>query len=248
MQGLSQKVALVTGGSRGIGAAIVRRLAAEGAAVAFSYVGSKEIAEKLALSLDATGKRVSAIQADQADSAQVTELVRRTHRQFGRLDILVNNAGVFVTGSVDDPSADIDAFDRQFAINVKGVATAVRAAAPLLSDGGRIINIGTVFATRVPVPGVGDYAASKAAVAAYTRAWARDLGPRGITVNDVQPGAIATDMNPETSDFAPYLKQIAALGRYGQPEEIASAVAFLASSDASYITGTVLNVDGGHLT
>ena len=177
----------------------------------------------------------------------MTALVRSAHEGLGGPDILVNSAGVSINGVVDDPAADIAEFDRQFAVNVKGVATAVRAAAPLLSIGGRVISIGTVFATRSPFPGLGDYSASKAAVAAYTRAWARDLGPRAITVNVVQPGPINTDINPETAGHAPALTQMTALGRYGQPNEIASLVAFLAGPDASYITGATLNVDGGLL-
>jgi len=157
----------------------------------------------------------------------------------------VNSAGVFVTGMVDDASADGSAFDRQLDVNVKGVATAVRAAAPLLSDGGRIVSIGTTGAVHIPFAGVSDYVASKAAVAAYTRGWSRDLGPRNITVNVIQPGAINTEMNPDDGPFADTLKGMASLGRYGQPDDIAAAVAFLVSPDASYITGATLNVDGG---
>ena len=244
---LESKAALVTGGTRGIGAAIVRRLAAEGADVAFSYAASSAKADELVREIERHGGRAFAVKADQADAGQVTDFVKTAHKHFGRLDILVNSAGSYVTGLVGDPAANIASFDHQFAVNVKGVATAVRTAAPLLTDGGRVISIGTVFATRSPVTGIGDYSASKAAIAAYTRAWARDLGSRAITVNLVQPGAINTDMNPQTSAFAPTLIQMTALGRYGQPEEIAGVVAFLAGPDASYITGSTLNVDGGHL-
>ncbi|WP_043837958.1 SDR family oxidoreductase [Muricoccus aerilatus] len=242
---LAGKAALVTGGSRGIGAAIVRRLARDGADVAFSYAASRGQADQVAAEVEALGRRAFAIQADQADPAAVTALVRDAHAELGRLDILVNSAGVFVTGMVDDPQADLAAFDRQLAVNVKGVANAVRAAVPLMADGGRIVSIGTTGAVHVPFPGAADYIATKAAVAAYTRGWARDLGPRGITVNLVQPGAINTEMNPDDGPFAATLKSLAALGRYGQPEDIAAAVAFLAGPDAGYVTGATLNVDGG---
>lgn len=242
---LKGKVALVTGGSRGIGAAIARRLAADGADVAFTYASSPDRADVVAREIEAAGGNALAIMADQGDPAAVTAMIQRVHAHFGRLDILVNSAGVFVTGMIGDPAADVAALERQQAVNVGGVVAAVRAAVPLLSDGGRIVSIGTMFATRTPFPGIGDYAASKAAVAAYGRAWARDLGGRAITVNTVQPGPINTEMNPETSDVAAMVTQMTALGRYGQPEEIAAAVAFLVGPDAAYITGATLNVDGG---
>ncbi len=244
---LHRKVALVTGGSRGIGAAIVLRLARDGADVAFSYAASPERAQQVAAQVEALGRRVLAVRADQANAAEVTGLVQRAHAHFGRLDILVNSAGVFVTGKVDDPAADLAGFERQLDINVKGVAAAVRAAAQLLADGGRIVSIGTTGAERIPFAGAADYVASKAAVAAYSRGWARDLGARGITVNVVQPGAIDTEMNPSDSAFADSLRAMTALGRYGRPEEIAAAVAFLAGPDAAYVTGATLNVDGGQV-
>ncbi|WP_070887988.1 SDR family NAD(P)-dependent oxidoreductase [Pseudomonas argentinensis] len=244
-QQLQGKVALVTGGSRGIGAAIAKRLAADGAHVAFSYAKSSEQAQKIVIEIERQGVKALAIQADQGDSAQVSALVKQVHEHFGRLDILVNSAGVFVTGAVDDAGADIAAFDRQQAVNVGGVVTAVRTAVGLMNDGGRIISLGTTGADSVPFPGAADYVATKAAVAAYSRGWARDLGPRNITVNVIQPGAINTEMNPETADHAPFLAGLAALGRYGQPEDIAAAVSFLAGPEASYITGATLNVDGG---
>jgi 3-oxoacyl-[acyl-carrier protein] reductase len=244
-QSLKGKVALVTGASRGIGAAIAQRLAAEGADVAFSYATSRQHADGVAHAIEAAGGRALAIVADQSDAAAVTAMLNTVHAHFGRLDILVNSAGVFVTGAIGDPQADLAALARQQAVNVGGLVAAVRAAVPLLSDGGRIVSIGTMFASRVPFPGIGDYAAGKAAVAAYSRAWARDLGARQITVNTIQPGPINTDMNPETSDVAAMVKQMTALGRYGQPEEIAGTVAFLVGPDAAYITGATLNVDGG---
>lgn len=242
---LSGKVALVTGGSRGIGAAIVRRLARDGADVAFSYAASAERAEDLVREIEASGRRGLAVQADQAVASEVQALVRHVHAALGGLDILVNSAGVFVTGMVGDPDADLASFERQIDVNVKGVVTAVRAAVPLMADGGRIVSIGTTGAVHVPFAGAADYVATKAAVAAYGRGWARDLGPRNITVNTVQPGAIDTDMNPADGAFAETLKGLAALGRYGRPEDIAAAVAFLAGPDAGYITGATLNVDGG---
>ncbi|WP_027132764.1 SDR family NAD(P)-dependent oxidoreductase [Geminicoccus roseus] len=244
-QPLAGKAALVTGGSRGIGAAIVRRLARDGAHIVFSYARSQAEAERLVQEVRAQGRQAVAIQADQADPAQVAALVRQAHEALGRLDILVNSAGVFVTGLVGDPDADLAGFERQLAVNLTGVAAAVRAAVPLISDHGRIVSIGTTGAVHIPFAGAADYVATKAAVAAYTRGWSRDLGPRGITVNVVQPGAIDTDMNPEDGPFAQTLKGLAALGRYGRPDEIAGAVAFLAGPDAAYITGATLNVDGG---
>jgi 3-oxoacyl-[acyl-carrier protein] reductase len=242
---LHGKVALVTGASRGIGAAIAKRLAAEGAAVAFSFASSPDRADQVVRDIEATGGKALALMADQSDAAAVAAMVAKAHAHFGRLDILVNSAGVFVTGMIGDAAADIAALAPQQAINVGGAVAAVRAAVPLLSDGGRIVSIGSVFAERTAFPGVGDYAATKAAVAAYGRAWARDLGPRGITVNTMQPGPINTEMNPETGDMAPMVKSMTVLGRYGQPDEIAGAVAFLVGPDAAYIAGTTLNVAGG---
>ncbi|RYB06583.1 SDR family NAD(P)-dependent oxidoreductase [Lichenibacterium ramalinae] len=244
---LSGKAALVTGGSRGIGAAIVRRLAAEGTAVAFSYVDSEERAAEVAKTVEDAGGRALAFKADQADAGQVARLVASARDAFGRLDILVNSAGLSLMGKVDDPSLDLAAFDRQFDINVRGVAAAVRAAVPLMAQGGRIINIGSVFGSASPLPGWGDYSATKAAVAAYTRAWARDLGSRGITVNAVLPGPIDTDTNPAASIHAPTLAGLTALQRYGTSDEVAGAVAFLAGPDATYVSGVALNVDGGML-
>jgi 3-oxoacyl-[acyl-carrier protein] reductase len=235
---LTGKAALVTGGSRGIGAAIARRLAASGANVAISYVASADKADALVKELQATGVKAVAFKADQADVKQVEKLVNDTVKHFGKLDILVNNAGV---ASPEDPSG----IARLWAINVAAVSAAITAAAPHLPNGGRIINIGSVLGERITFPGVTEYSATKFAVAGLTRGWARDLGSRNITVNNVQPGLTDTDMNPSDSDFAAVAVTGTALGRYGKPEEIAAAVNFLASPEASYITGIALTVDGG---
>jgi len=243
---LAGKVALVTGGSRGIGAATARALAAEGAAVAISYEASADKAKALVTELEKKDVRAKAFQADQSDPRKVERLVQDVVKHFGRLDVLVNNAGVFVTGSVTDAKADLAAFERQQRINVGGVAAAVRAAAGVIGEGGRIVTIGSVAGARAGYPGMADYCATKAAVAAYTRGWARDLASKKITVNVVQPGAVATDMNPDTGEFAEALKSRTALGRYGRPEEIAAVVTFLAGPSASYITGSTIDVDGGY--
>jgi len=240
---LADKVALVTGGSRGIGAAIAKRLAADGAAVAITYAASQAKAEAVISEIAAAGGRGMAIQADAAKPEHAAGAVSHAVERFGGLDILVHNAGVASLAPL--PDTDFEEFRRQFAVNVDGVFAATRAAADHLRDRGRIIVLGSVNAHTMPVAGGAIYGATKAAVAALARGWARDLGPRNILVNAIQPGPVDTDMNPAEGDFADVLKPMTALGRYARPEEIANLAAFLASDEASYITGAAIDIDGG---
>ena len=243
-QSLVSKRALVTGGSRGIGAAIVKRLAAEGAHVAFTYTSSPEKAAEITKAAQALGVRAVAIQADNADAAAVVAAVEKTVSELAGIDILVNNAGVLALGPVDQLTlAD---FDRTIAINVRAVFVATQAAVKHMKEGGRIINIGSCNAERMPFPGGSIYAMSKSALVGLVKGLARDLGPRGITINNIQPGPIDTEMNPSNSEFAEMLKkQFMALPRYGKTEEIAGMVAYLAGPEAGFITGASLTIDGG---
>jgi 3-oxoacyl-[acyl-carrier protein] reductase len=241
---LEHKVALVTGGSRGIGAAIVRRLARDGAAVAFTYAASAEKADALAAEIEASGRTALAIAADSADPEAVRGAVARTVERFGRIDILVNNAGILVGGMVDDYGlAD---FDRMVAVNVRAVFVAVQAALPHMAQGGRVITTGSVTADRTGFPGSSVYSMTKGAVAALTRGLARDLGPRGITINTVQPGPTETDIN-DNDGIRAMLRPLMAIGRMGADEEVASLVAYLAGPESSFITGSALTIDGGYL-
>jgi 3-oxoacyl-[acyl-carrier protein] reductase len=241
--GIDGKVALVTGGSRGIGAAIARRLSADGADVALTYNAAADRAEQVVAGARGTGRRALAIRAPAADPHAAPAAVERTVAEFGRLDILVNNAGIFPYGTIDQLT--LEQFDETMAVHVRAVFTAVKAACRHLTDGGRIISIGSSLVERVPWPGISLYAMSKSALAGLTRGLARDLGPRGITVNLVHPGSTDTEMNPACGDGADAERAITALGRYATPDEIAATVAYLASDAGDYITGTAITVDGG---
>jgi 3-oxoacyl-[acyl-carrier protein] reductase len=241
---LKNKRALVTGGSRGIGAAIVKRLAREGADVAFTYASAKARADEIVTAASALGVRVLAIKADSADASAVTAAVDRTVKEFGGIDILVNNAGVFLMGPID--TFALADFDRTLAVNVRAVFVATQAAVRHMKEGGRIINIGSCNAERMPFAGGGVYAMSKSALQGLVQGLSRDLGPRGITINNVQPGPVDTDMNPAGSEFAAMLvKQVLAVPRYGTADEVASLVAYLAGPEAGYVTGASLTIDGG---
>jgi 3-oxoacyl-[acyl-carrier protein] reductase len=240
---LTKKNALVTGGSRGIGAAIALRLAQEGANVALTYESSFEKASDIVRQIEALGRRGLAISADSQDPAAIKAAVERTAADMGGLDILVNNAGIFRAGPVDTWSLkDIDAM---FAINVRAVIIASQTAAAYMTEGGRIISTGSCLAERVVDPNVTLYAMSKAALIGFTKGLARDLGARGITVNLVHPGPTDTDMNPATGTFSDTLRSRMAIPRYGQPGDIASLVAWLASEEGRYVTGAGFAIDGG---
>ncbi len=240
---LKGKVALVTGGSRGIGAATAKRLAADGADIAITYVQSPDKAKAVVAEIKATGRKAIAIQADSSDAAAVKAAVDRTAAELGRLDILVNNAGIFTPGAFEDISvADLD---RIWNINVRAPIVAMQAAIKYMNNGGRIITIGSCLGERVLFPGVTIYSMTKAAVANLARGLARDLGSKSITVNVVEPGPINTDMNPADGEGSGAQARSTALGRYGQPEDIADMVAHLAGESGRYITGASFLVDGG---
>ena len=240
---LQDKAAFVQGGSRGIGAAIVQRLASECASVAFTYVSSDDKAQALVKSIEASGGKALAIKADSADGTSVRTAIDSAANAFGKIDILVNNAGVLAFGEID--ALTMDDFDRTIAVNVRSVFVASQQAARHMPDGGRIITIGSVNADRMPFQGGAVYAMSKSAIVGLTKGLARDLGPRGITVNNVQPGPVDTDMNPADGEMADGMRSYMALNRYGKDSEIASFVAYLSGPEAGYITGANLTIDGG---
>ncbi|HEY0575320.1 MAG TPA: SDR family oxidoreductase [Pseudonocardia sp.] len=240
---LEGKVALVTGGSRGIGAGVAKRLAADGASVALTYANSKDQADQVVADIAAAGGTAAAIRADSAVEADVVASVTETVRRYGQLDILVNNAGGGAFATLDEmATADID---RILAVNVRAVILTIRESLTHLGPGGRIINIGSINAERVPFAGISVYAASKGAIAGLTRGLARELAPKGITINNVQPGPVDTDTNPADGPAAPLMLAAMALDRFGDVSEIGAFVSFLAGPDSGYITGANLNIDGG---
>lgn len=243
MNALSGKYALVTGGGRGIGAAIAMRLAAEGAAVTLTYRRSAEAAQQVVANIAAAGGSATAVALDVADEPAVVAAVRAAHDARGRLDIVVNNAGMAHRQPLQETTSA--EFDALVATNLRAPYIVTREAARLMPPGSRVVMIGSTFGARVPVPGIGLYAMTKFALAGLTRGFARDLARLGITVNAVQPGPIDTEMNPAATREGRLLAMMTALGRHGAPEDVAAMVAFLASGEASYITGAVLNVDGG---
>jgi 3-oxoacyl-[acyl-carrier protein] reductase len=243
MSKLNGKVALVTGGSRGIGAAIAKRLAGDGANVAITYAKDGSAASAVTRAIESNGGKAIAIQADAADAKAVKAAVDKTVATFGRLDVLVNNAGTAIPKTFEETT--LEEMDRVIDINIRGVFAATQAALKHLKSGGRIIMIGSAVGERAASPLLVPYTATKGAVKMFTQALSRELGGRGITVNNVQPGPIDTDLNPASGDWAVPQKAATALNRYGRVEEIAAMVAFVAGPDSSYITGSNLTVDGG---
>jgi len=243
MSKLSEKVALVTGGSRGIGAAIAKRLAADGASVAITYAKDANAASAVVKAIERDGGKAVAVQAEAADAEAVKRAVEKTVATFGRLDVLVNNAGTAIPKTFEETT--LEEMDRMIAINLRGTLAATQAALKHMKSGGRIIMIGSSVGERVVVPGLVAYSATKGAVKMFTQGLSREVGSRGITVNNVQPGPIDTDLNPATGDWAAPQKAATALDRYGNVDEVAALVAFVAGPDSSYITGANLTVDGG---
>jgi 3-oxoacyl-[acyl-carrier protein] reductase len=243
MSKLSEKVALITGGSRGIGAAIAKRLAADGASVAITYAKDSSAASAVVKAIELGGGKAIAIQADAADIEAVKGAVEKTVAAFGRLDVLVNNAGIAIAKTFEETT--LEEMDRMIDINVRGVFATTQAALKHMKDGGRIIMIGSCVGERMMTPGLVPYSATKGAVKMFTQGLSREVGSRGITVNNVQPGPIDTDLNPAAGEWAAPQKAATALNRYGSVDEVAALVAFVAGPESSYITGANLTVDGG---
>ena len=245
---LQGKVALVTGGSRGLGAATARSLADSGADVAITYIGSTGRAAEVVKELEGRGVHAAAFQMDQADTAQAPRLIDDVVARFGGLDILVNNAAISVEmgKTIDNPDADIAALDRMHATNYTGVIAIIRAAAKVMRDNGRIVNVGSGIGSRAGRPGFADYAATKAGLTGYTKGAARDLARRGITVNMVQAGLMQTSMEPPSPEALKAMVSSLAIQRVSDPAETAAVIAFLASPAASYVTGAVIDSNGGY--
>jgi 3-oxoacyl-[acyl-carrier protein] reductase len=242
-EALKGKVALVTGGSRGIGAAIAKRLAADGASVAVTYSKGAAEADAIVKGIEKAGGKAIAIQANATDAAAVKAAVDKTAATFGKIDVLVNNAGTAIPKKFEDTT--LEEIDQMFALNVRGTLVATHAALKHMGKGGRVINIGSCVGERLMTPGLVAYSATKGAVKMFTQGLSREVGGRGITVNNVQPGPIDTDLNPAAGDWATPQKAATALNRYGEVGEVAALVAFLAGPESSYITGANLTVDGG---
>jgi 3-oxoacyl-[acyl-carrier protein] reductase len=240
---LEGKIALVTGGSRGIGAAIAKRLAEDGANVAITYTKGADQAASVVKEIERAGRKAIAIQADAADAAAVKAAVEKTVATFGQLDVLVNNAGTAIPKTFEE--ATVEEMDRVLDVNVRGVFVATQAALKHMKKGGRVIMIGSALGERVLVPGLVPYSATKGAVKIFTQGLSREVGSRGITVNNVQPGPIDTELNPAASEWAVPQRAVTALDRYGRVEEVAALVSFVAGPESSYITGANLTVDGG---
>jgi 3-oxoacyl-[acyl-carrier protein] reductase len=243
MNRLAKKVAMVTGASRGIGAAIAKRLASEGASVAITYAKGTAAAERVVKEIESAGGKALAIQADAEDVGAVARAVEQTAAKFGGIDVLVNNAGTAIPKPFEEATAE--ELDRVIAINIRGTFAATQAALKHMRNGGRIIMIGSCVGERMMTPGLVAYAATKGALKMFTQGLSREVGARGITVNDIQPGPIDTDLNPASGDWATPQTAVTALRRYGTVDEVAALVAFVAGPESSYITGTCLTVDGG---
>jgi 3-oxoacyl-[acyl-carrier protein] reductase len=240
---LEGKIALITGGSRGIGAAIAKRLATDGADVAITYTKGADAAASVVKEIERAGRKAIAIQADAADAEAVKAAVDKTVATLGRLDVLVNNAGTAIPKKFEETT--LEEMDRMIDINIRGAFVATQAALKHMKDGGRIIMIGSCVGERMMTPGLVPYSATKGAVKMFSQGLSREVGNRGITVNNIQPGPIDTELNPAAGEWAAPQKAATALNRYGSVDDVAALVAFVAGPESSYITGANLTVDGG---